>query len=56
MSARALNISMGWIVAVWLLAPVFSKTGGYAFYACMAGAVATVIVWAILTRYLERGR
>lgn len=56
MSRRALNIAMGWIVAAWLLAPWLSRPGGYAFYACMGGALVSVIVWAVLTRVINGRR
>lgn len=42
-----LNQSCGWIVAVWLAFAFFSD--GFA----AVGAMSTVALWAILTRYLE---
>lgn len=43
--ARGVNIAMGWIVAIWLVTPFVADAGEYAFYACMTGAVLSVVVW-----------
>lgn len=48
---RALDRAMGWAVAVWLALAFLSafETGGsYAPYACMAGAVSTIVIWAVV--------
>lgn len=45
---RFLNIAMGWIVSVWTVTPFIAGADQYSFYACMAGALVTVVVWARL--------
>lgn len=51
---RALNVAMGWIVAVWLLAAGLSVIGNGLFFTCMGGAMLTVILWASIVRFLSR--
>ena len=50
-----LNKSCGWSVAFWLLLCLFTDPW-WGAAVCITGAVVTVMVWAILTRYLEDGQ
>ena len=44
--SRALDIAMGWIVAIWLFFAVCND--GYVPYICMGGAMGSVALWAVI--------
>ena len=46
-----LNASCGWTVATWLVFTLFVEDWTHGLVT-MTGAVFTIMVWAILTRYL----
>lgn len=47
---EALNKSMGWIVACWLIAGFFGVITPIAF----GGAMLTVLLWVALYKHLEK--
>lgn len=52
--SRPLNIAMGWIVAVWLLAAALVELPWWLFCTLVGCAVLTVIVWVAIRLAIHR--